>query len=119
MSDKTIQEIQAEFSSSLAKVMSGYQGKLQEIKNQREIEAGAYLDRLTSEQRMSLLREQKMERANQLTERTREAYSAEVERYHAGLRKRTQHLQGRLFGVEDAGALNRPQWQAMMSLRAC
>ncbi len=107
MSDKTIPEIKEAFGSSGAGTLNHYHERLAEIAQEREPEAGGYLDRLTDEQRMSLLREQKMEQAGDITRRGREDYAAEVERYHAELSKRTEYLKGRLFRVEDAGALSR------------
>jgi predicted metalloprotease with PDZ domain len=107
MSDRTIQDIRAEFSSSSAATLNRYQARLDEIMADTEPEAGAYLERLSDEQRRDLLIEQKMERAKQVVERARKDYTSEVERYHAALSKRKEYLTERLFKVEDAGALSR------------
>jgi hypothetical protein len=104
---KTIHEIKEEFGSTGAGTLNYYQDTLTQIAQEREPEAGGYLDRLTDEQRMSLLREQKMERAGEITRQAREEYAAEVERYHAELSGRVEYLKGWLFKVEDAGALSR------------
>jgi hypothetical protein len=107
MSDKTIPEIKEAFARSGASTLNRYHERLAEIAQEREPEAGGYLERLTDEQRASLLREQKTERAGEITQRAREDYAAEVERYHAELSKRAGYLKGRLFKVEAAGALSR------------
>ena len=78
-----------------------------EVKAMRVPSDGAYLDRLSHEQRMSLLREQKTERAAGLTEQARDDYDQEVERFHRELEKRVAYLKECLFKVEDAGALAR------------
>lgn len=104
---RTIQEIKEEFSTSSASILNGYHDTLAEIKAGREPEAGGYLDKLTDEQRMSLLREQKMERAEEATRQAREDYTAELQRYHKELMGRRDYLRERLYKVEDAGALSR------------
>lgn len=104
MSERTIHEINEEFSSTGPGILNSYLESLNEIKAQREPEAGGYLDRLTGQQRRDLLRDQKMERALEITGSAREEYAAELERYHDELGKRVDYLKGRLFKVEDAGA---------------
>ncbi len=104
---KTLKETMAKFGSSGAGTFNCYYEHLAELTAKREPEAGGYLDRLTAEQRMSLLREQKTERAREITRQAREDYAAEAERYHGELSRRTEYLRGRLFKVEDAGALSR------------
>ncbi len=104
---KTIQEIKEEFGTSSASILNGYHDTLAAIKAGREPEAGGYLDKLTDEQRMSLLREQKMERAEEATRQAREDYTAELQRYHKELMGRVDYLGERLYKVEDAGALSR------------
>jgi hypothetical protein len=107
MSDKTIHQIREEFSSAASGVLSNYHARRDEIRSQQRPEAGAYLDRLNDEQRMSLLREQMMEQLTDLTQESREAYAASVQAYHDALSKRTAFLKESLFKVEDAGALSR------------
>ncbi len=110
MDGKTVQEIQAEHGAKGPGILAGYQDAVDEIRAETEPEAGAYLDRLTDEQRMRLLRDQKARKADDAHREAREAYSAEVERYHGELAKRREHLKGRLFGVggpDGAAALSR------------
>ncbi len=110
MTDKTIGEIRGEHSAQAGGILAGYQDAVDGIRAETEPEAGAYLDRLTDEQRMRLLRDQKARKADDAHREAREAYSAEVERYHEELAKRRDHLKGRLFGVggpDGAAALSR------------
>jgi hypothetical protein len=107
MTDKSIQVLKQEFSSSASSTLGSYQADLDEIKADMSPAGGAYLERLTDEQRMDLLREQKMERAKEITERARKDYTAVVERYHDALSKRADFLREHLFNVEDASALSR------------
>src|SRR5215211_3057709 len=107
MSDKTVSEIQQAFTESTANVLGGYFDQIDRLKAQRDLEEGRYLDQLSPEQRQSTLRNEKHQKATELTEKTREAYAAEVEQFHSALAKRTEHLMERLFKVEDAGALSR------------
>jgi len=104
---KTLKEIKAEFGSSGARTFNCYYEHLAEITAKREPEASGYPDRLTDEQRTNVLREQKMEQAGEITQRAREDYDAEVERYHAELSERADYLKERLVKVEDAGALSK------------
>lgn len=104
---KTIHEIQAEHSAKAGRIMTRYQDEIGEIRNTRTLPDGAYLDRLTEEQRFQFLREQKAQRAAEAHERTVKEYTREVDRYQAELAKRTNTLKARLFGVADAGALSR------------
>jgi hypothetical protein len=107
---KTVQEIQAEHARNAAEIMNSYLDAVDEIKAQRQPEAGAYLDRLTSEQKIALLREQAAEKAKVARNRALPAYREEVERYQEELAKRKTHLKKRLFAVEGpdgAAALSR------------
>jgi len=104
---KTIQEIIEEFSSKGPQPINDYHARLDEIRATRQPGDGAYLDRLTDEQRMSLLRDQKAEQASKAHEKAYKAYTEEVESYHSTLAKRVDHIKGELFKVEDAGALSR------------
>ena len=110
MTAKTVQEIQDSHGRTAAEILTGYHAEIDAIKEEREPEAGAYLDRLTDEQRMNLTREQKTERATAARREALEAYTAAVEGYHEGLKERQGHLKGRLFGVDGpdgAAALSR------------
>ena len=93
-----------------AAILNGYHATIDAIREEREPEAGAYLDRLTDEQRMNLMREQKAERAGTARREALEAYTEAVESYHEGLERRQGRLKGRLFGVDGpdgAAALSR------------
>ncbi|MDP9479492.1 MAG: hypothetical protein M3R38_28125, partial [Actinomycetota bacterium] len=104
---KTIHEIRAEHSAKAGTIMGRYQDEIGEIRSTKTLPEGAYLDRLTDEQRFQLLREEKAQKAAEAHERTIREYTREVGRYHAALSERTNTLKPRLFGVEDAGALSR------------
>jgi hypothetical protein len=107
---KTVHEIKEEHGRNAAAILTDYQDTTDQIRAEREPEEGAYLDRLTPQQRMGLLREQKAGRADEAHRQTLGAYREEVERYHDELAQRRTHLKGRLFGVEGpdgAAALSR------------
>jgi hypothetical protein len=107
---KTIHEIKEEHGRNAATILTDYQDATQEIRAERKPEEGAYLDRLTPQQRFAALRQQKAGRADEAHRQTLEAYTAEVERYHSELAQRRTHLKGQLFGVEGpdgAAALSR------------
>ncbi len=104
---KTIAEIRAEHSAKAGTIMTRYQDEIGEIRSTKKLPEGAYLGRLTDEQRFGLLREQKAQRAADAHAATLREYEREVERYQADLSERTDALKGRLFGVADAGALSR------------
>jgi hypothetical protein len=107
---KTVQEIQAKHGRNATEIMNGYLNALDEIKAQRQPDEGAYLERLTGEQKTALLREQALEKARETHERTLPAYREEVDRYQDELAQRKAHLKKRLFGVEGpdgAAALSR------------
>ena len=107
MTEKTVHGMQAEHGQKAAGILNGYHATIDAIRGERQPEAGAYLDRLTDEQRMDLMREQKTERAGAARREALEAYTAAVEGYHEGLQG---HLKGHLFGVggpDGAAALSR------------
>ncbi len=107
---KTTTDIIAEHQKNAGEIMLGYEDTKQEIREGMEPEEGAYLDRLTPEQRMRLLREQKGSRADEAHRQTLEAYTTEMERYHDELAQRRAHLKKHLFGVDGpdgAAALSR------------
>jgi hypothetical protein len=104
---KTIGEIQEEFASKSGEILNGHLDDVSRIKARSELTDGAYLDRLSPEQRMSVLREEKAEEARDVSEKAREAYAQEVESYLQDIAKRALYLRERLFEVEDAGALSR------------
>ena len=108
--EKTIQEMNAEHGAKEAEILTADFDAQQETRELREPEEGVYLDRLSAEQRMSLLREQKAEREEERYSRTTEAMTAENGRYQEELAKRTSHLKEQLFGVagpDGAAALSR------------
>jgi hypothetical protein len=104
---RRVADIKAEHSLKTATIMNSYLDVKDEIRQTRQPQAGAYLERLSGEQRMAALREQAVEKATLAHESTLKAYAAEVERYHSEIARRRGHLKGRLFKVDDAGALAR------------
>lgn len=104
---KGIGEIRAEHSAKAGEIMTRYQDTIEEIRAESKLPDGAYLDRLTDGQRFGLLRERKAQRAAEAHERAVREYGREVERYQGELSGRSDFLKGRLFGVQDAGALAR------------
>ena len=104
MAKRTVYEIQEQFSSEGPAIINNYHTELNEIRDIRQPEAGGYLDRLTDEQRMGLLREQKLEKAIAAHEHAASSYREQVEYYHRQLEKRRAHLTDRLFKVESADA---------------
>ena len=104
---RTVAEIQAEHSLKISEIMNSYLDVKDEIKATRQPEAGAYLDRLSGEQRMAALREQALGRVREAYESTLTAYTSEVGRYQEEIARRRTHLKEQVFKVEDAGALAR------------
>jgi hypothetical protein len=104
---KTIGEIQEQFSSEGPAIINEYYSDVGEIRDLRSPADGSYLDRLTDEQRMALLQDQKMEEAVKAHEHAVSSYREQVEYYHRQLEKRTNHIREQLFKVGDAGALSR------------
>ncbi len=104
---RTIHEIREAFGRSGAAILNGHNETIGRIASETDPEEGRYLDRLPARERRNLMREQKTERARKSHETAVKAYTAEVERYHEELSERVEYLRGRLFGVEDAGALSR------------
>jgi hypothetical protein len=110
MTTKTIHEIQEEHGRRASAILMRRFEEVEAIREANTLEAGAYLDHLTPEGRMNALREHKAERAEQLYTRTREDYTAELERYQAEERERKERLEERLFGTpgaQGADALSR------------
>ncbi len=107
MSERTIHEIREAHGETAASILNAHNEFLGEIAAERGPEEGRYLDRLSGQERMRLMREQKTERARESQRAAKEAYTAEIERYRAELSARVGYLRGRLFKVEDAGALSR------------
>lgn len=110
MTGKTVHEMQAEHGRASTEILSRYHEVLDALREEREPEAGAYLDRLTPEQRMGLMREQKTQKAGDARREALEAYTAAVEDYHEGLQSRQGRLKALLFGVDGpdgAAALSR------------
>ncbi len=107
---KTVQEIREEHGQKAAAMLRGYYEEIDALREQRKPEAGGYLDRLSDEQRMTLLRDQKQQQADALHRRTVDAYRAEVEQYQEEVRARVGYVKGALFGLsnpEAAGLLSR------------
>ncbi len=102
---RTMPEIQQEYSSAAAEILSSYHNVLDEIKEDREPEAGAYLDRLSDEQRAELLREQKERRVDEERARALEEYTEATERYQAEVKGRASRLRERLYKVENTTSL--------------
>ncbi len=114
---KTIHEIKAEFGERSAGIANRYREELDAITAASSPEDGRYLDLLSAEERMRLLREQKAQRANEARSEALEGYRDELERYRLELNKRSSHLKARLFGVGDATALSAPVGKSEEQLR--
>ena len=104
---RTIREIKEAFGQSGAKIVNGHHETRLKIAAETEPAEGRYLDRLSFGERRGIMVEQKTGRVGESVRESREAYTAEVERYHKELSGRQDFLKGRLFGVGDAGALSR------------
>lgn len=121
---RTIQEIKEAFGQSGPKIVNGHHETRAAISAETEPAEGRYLDRLGFQEHRAIMVEQKTERVGESVRESREAYTAEVERYHKELSGRQDFLKGRLFGVGDAGALGRAalatdaELGAMMELAA-
>jgi hypothetical protein len=94
---RTVAEIQAEHSLKISEIMNSYLDVKDEIKATRQPEAGAYLDRLSGEQRMAALREQALGRVREAYESTLTAYTSEVGRYQEEIARRRTHLKEQVF----------------------
>jgi Skp family chaperone for outer membrane proteins len=99
MTDKTIGQVREEFGEQAAAILRDYHAALDAVREARTPEAGAYLDRLTDEQQMSLLREQKAAAAQEAREKALDAYRTATERYHKEIAARRAPLEERLFRV--------------------
>jgi hypothetical protein len=106
MADKTIPEIQEEYGARASEILKGWHNTLDEIKGDLEPEAGAYLERLSDQQRFELLREQKERSMNEVRARTIDEYQEHLESYHGELAERTNYLHERLYKVENTTALS-------------
>jgi hypothetical protein len=104
---KTIGELTAEHASKTAEIMVGYLDETERIRQESTPAAGTYLDRLSDQERMNLLFEQKSAQAGAAYTSTREAYAAQTEAFHAAHQARVAALESRLFGVTDAAAAAR------------
>jgi hypothetical protein len=103
---RTIPEIQQEYGAKASEILTHWHNTLDEIKGDREPEAGAYLDRLSDQQRLELLREQKERSVDEVRARTIDEYREHLESYHGELAERTNYLQERLYKVENTSALS-------------
>jgi hypothetical protein len=107
---KTLAEINQEHGRRASEILTAYMDATEAIRAERGLEEGRYLDELTPEQRMRILRECNVEEAQEAYRETYEAYTAEVERYENQLAQRRTHLKKSLFAVEGsegAAALSR------------
>ena len=107
---KSLAEINQEHARNATEIMLGYEDAKRQITEDMSLPDGAYLERLSPDQRMAALREHKAERADEAYQETRSAMYAEVERHHGELAQRRTHLKERLFkveGPEGAAALAR------------
>lgn len=110
MSERTIHEIRAEYSAKASSILNDYHGSIDQIRDTRQPEEGAYLDRLSDEERLRLLREQKATTAHEVRRLALDAYTAEHASYEAQARERKTYLKERLFSVtgpDGAAALSR------------
>ncbi len=105
--EKTIGEITAEHASETARIMVGYLNETERIRQESTPEDGTYLDRLSGEERMNLLFEQKSERAGVAYREAFDAYEAQTAAFHAEHEARVRTLGERLFKVEDTAAASR------------
>jgi hypothetical protein len=108
--DRTIHELTQEYGMAASAILDGYHGSIDEIRDMRTPEAGGYLDQLTDEQRMALLREQKAEKVQDVRAQAIEAAEAEHEQYERAVSARRTFLKTRLFSVtgpDGASALTR------------
>jgi hypothetical protein len=106
MTDKTIGQIQQHYGSAGAEILTRYHDTLDEIKEDRDLEPGAYLDRLNDHQRLELLREQKSRQVDEARARTIDEYREHLQRAHAELEERASKLRDRLYKVENTTALS-------------
>ena len=107
---KSIRDIRQEHAERAGRIMGDYFDAKGRLRDEREPEAGMYLDRLDPGQRRALLQEQKLERAREAHRQARDAYEREVSRYQDEVARRRAELKERLFGVggpEGASALSR------------
>jgi hypothetical protein len=106
---RTVDEIVTQHGQGTAEIMNSYHDALDAIRAEREPEDGAYLDRLTDEQRMSLMREQKGAKASQAHEQAVRDYAEAVDTYYEDTQKKRQYIKKALFSVEgpEGAALSR------------
>jgi hypothetical protein len=104
---KTIHEIKEEHILRTSEIMNSYLDVKDEIRQTRQLTEGAYLDRLSGAERMSVLSEQLLEKAQHAYESTLTALTKEWERYHSEVASRRVPLKEQLFKVGDAGAGSR------------
>ncbi len=106
MTEKTIPEIQQEYGSAGAEILTRYHDTLDEIKEDRDIEPGLYADRLNDRQRLELLREQKSRQVDEVRACTIEEYHEHLQQAHAEIVARSTILTERLFKVDNTTALS-------------
>ena len=104
---KSLAEINQEHARNATEIMLDYEDAKRQITEDMSLPDGAYLERLSPDQRRAALGEHKAARADEAYQETRKAYTAEVERHHGELAQRRTHLKERLFKVEAADAVAR------------
>lgn len=108
---RTVQQIREEHGAKAAGILADYYAEIDRIRDQREAEeTGGCFDRLSEEQRMTLLRDQKREKADAAHRRTLDVYRREHEAYREEVRARVGYVEGGLFGMsspESAAILSR------------
>jgi hypothetical protein len=103
----TLDELKAEHASETGRIMNAYLDETERIRQETAPEDGRYLDKLSSEERMNLLYEQKVGRAGEAYESTRDAYAAQTQAFHEAHQARVRTLQERLFKVTDTATASR------------
>lgn len=101
---KSLQEIVEEHQRRTAQIAMGVMDAYAEI-SAEGIEEGRYLDQLTGEQRLAILRGQTAQKASDARARAVEENVAEAERYAEEVRDLRRSLKPRLFDAANDGLL--------------
>ncbi len=111
MTKKTIAQIREEHGAKASAILQGYHAELDDIRGMRKPAVDPHLSEyLSDEQRFSLLRDQKREKADAARARALDAYRREMSRYQGELEARAGYVSGELFGMtasQDAATLSR------------
>jgi hypothetical protein len=105
--EKTIGELKAEHASKTARIMVGYLDATERIRQEAQPDEGRYLDRLSDQERMKLLYEQKSAKADEAYREAFDAYATQTEAFRQEHEARVKALSQRLFGVANADAAAR------------